>query len=147
MDAAADEEDQRRAAIVTQEEQKEAIRSLKDSVFALQKSSPITILPPATTETSDPETLRDMNDAIITLRRDLTLKANAKDMINLISQQHNEELFEQIQSTYDQFVDFKSTQNSLNQKLCANNCVARWYFRSADLISIPKRMQFISENL
>ena len=39
------------------------------------------------------------------------------------------DLFNQVQNTYDQFIDFKREQMALNKKLCSNNCcvvVNKW---------------------
>ena len=65
------------------------------------------------------------------LLKDLALKPNMKDCLDLVDSKtlDMQELFTSINSTYDQFVAHKEAQNSLNSKICANNCVARWMFR------------------
>ena len=56
------------------------------------------------------------------------MKASLKEVLDLVDSKTNE-LFESVNSTYDQFIEFRDTQNELNTKLCANNCVARWLFK------------------
>ena len=60
------------------------------------------------------------------------MKTSLKEVIDLVQEGKGDgrELLGQINATYDQFISFKQSQSTLNQKLCANNCVARWLFNS-----------------
>ena len=71
--------------------------------------------------------LENVIERIYSLQKDLAMKASLKEVLDLVDQKNNE-LFENVNSTYDQLITFRDSQNDLNTKLCANNCVARWLF-------------------
>ena len=54
------------------------------------------------------EQIEDLRIVTENIRKDLALKANLKDVIAMLNdQQPQNELFDQLQSTYDQFIEFK----------------------------------------
>ena len=69
--------------------------------------------------------LDNMIERVYTFQKDLAMKASLKEVLDLVDSKTNE-MFESVNY---QFIEFRDTQNELNTKLCANNCVARWLFK------------------
>jgi hypothetical protein len=70
----------------------------------------------------------ELVEKMFIFQKDIAMKASLKEVLDLVDSKNNQ-LFESVNSTYDQFLVFRDSQNDLNQKLCANNCVARWLFK------------------